>query len=123
MKHHLLGLISLILFCVSCDPPELCGTSGNKKVTNATGRFYFDDRFDRYVLHHHVPGTIDSFNVFIFCDVSFLNDAEDFDDDIMTVSGVAGKLDNKLRPNTIIAGEEFFVIVNIEKLEPAVERI
>jgi hypothetical protein len=116
MKKLVPALLTLFLI-VSCQQSEICDSNGNETVNNVSGRFYFDDRFDRYVLHHHVPGTIDAFRVFIFCDAP-INNPELLSGTILLFMGKVGKLDDNLRPSQMIAGEEFFVVAKVESLNP-----
>jgi hypothetical protein len=111
-------LIALVVVTMACHETEICNTKATIEVKNVAGRFYHDARFDRYVLHHHVPGTIDSFDVYIFCDASSITDASKFENEQLSLTGTAGVLDEDLSPTQVIAGEEFFVVASIEILQP-----
>lgn len=114
-------LILLIGILGACDDRDIdCeqGEGSSFRVENQEGQAFFDNRFDTYVVRHHVVGTIDSFRTFVIC-----NTSEDLGlekDVIETVifSGQAQALKERHKPNALIAGEEFFVIF-LDEIKPA----
>ncbi|MEQ9380495.1 MAG: hypothetical protein RIF36_01520 [Imperialibacter sp.] len=105
---HALLLIMLFNSChereVSCDE----GTGQRFYVENQEGWIFFDDRFDAYVVRHHVEGTIDAFRTYVICNVT--KDLEGEEKSIV-FSGEGQPLKEKYYPNILIAGEDFFVIL------------
>ena len=104
---YALLLIGLFSACrereIHCDE----GEGQRFEVKNQEGWVFFDDRFDTYVVQHHVEGTIDSFRTYIICNVT--NELKDEEQSIL-FSGEAQPLKKKYQPSMLIAGEEFFVI-------------
>lgn len=104
-------LFSLIVVClvvlVGCDQENnLCGFSNGTNITGKEGIVRFDSRFGTHVIFHHVPGSIDSFEVYIPCNLP-----ESIEPNTEVIfDGIFASLPNDEKPETVIAGEEFYMI-------------
>lgn len=96
-----------MLFVTSCDSgPAICETGQGQKVQDMEAEVRFDQRFDKWVLWRHVPGTIDSFQTFIPCN---LPDGFKAASQVL-FDGLIGELPKDKEPSTQVGGEEFFVV-------------
>lgn len=104
-------LFSVIVIClvvlVSCDQEgNLCSFSDGTNISRKEAILRFDSRFEKLVLFHHVPGSIDSFEVYIPCNLP-----EGIEPNTEVVfDGIFASLPNKEKPETVIAGEEFYMV-------------
>ena len=94
----------------SCHEREIWCDEGEGPrfaVESQEGWVFFDDRFDAYVVRHHIEGTIDAFRTYVIC-----NATEELKEDEQSIlfSGEAQPLKKKYYPATLIAGEAFFVV-------------
>lgn len=106
MKHCFLTL--LIITFISCDKEVNCNSGiGESTIISSEGRIVNHLGFDQPVIRHHVPGTIDSFNTYLPCN---LPDSLAIEGIQIQFEGRSQKLEEKKEPVTQIAGEEFFVL-------------
>jgi len=102
-----LCVAALFLTVISCDSDNLtCNSVDGARITEKNAVIRFDTRFGRYVLFHHVPGSIDSFEVYIPCNLpdGFQENAE------VVFDGLYASLPESDKPDQVIAGEEFYVV-------------
>ncbi len=105
MKLAIPFLLSILI--ISCDKEVNCNSGiGTSSVILGEGMVVSHPGFDQLVIRYHIPGTIDSFNTYVPCnlDGSFTEGVE------IKFEGSVQKLDEKDEPLTQIAGEEFFVL-------------
>jgi len=113
-------LVFLFVILAACSDDNIDCDQGEGSffdVENQEAQVFFDSRFDTFVIRYHVAGTIDSFRTFLMCNLP-----EDFQlekDVIETfiISGQAQPLKERYEPNTVIAGEDFFIIF-LEEVKP-----
>lgn len=106
MKAYIpLTLIMLLL--ISCDSETATCVSGQgDEVKGVEVEVRFDQRFNQLVLWRHVPGTIDSFETFIPCNLLATLEAGS----IVLFDGIVEGLPGEKEPLTLVAGEEFFAV-------------
>ncbi len=102
-----LYLLSLIIVLIGCDSEiKPCKQNNEITIEDKQGTLQYDSRFEHWVIRHHVPGTIDSFELYIPCELS-----QELDNNTPVVfSGFASELEKRKKPTTTIGSEEFFTI-------------
>ena len=106
MKHIIIFLAAII--ACSCDKEVNCNSGiGASTLVDGEGTVVCHPGFNRLVIRYHIPGTIDSFNTYIPCNLS-----ADYTAGMeIQFKGNVQPLDEKNEPTTQIAGEEFFVLL------------
>lgn len=107
MSMRLFYLLLITVLVVSCDTSDNpCETGVGQQLTGIVGQARFDDRFGRIVIHLHKPGTIDGFEIYIPCNLP-----DNIQSGIKVVfDGIAAPLPDEYKPESVIAGEEFFAV-------------
>jgi len=93
----------------------MCRDAEGAYTNGIAGTLRFDGRFDRYVVDDVLEGSIDSRKVYVICETSSVADIEQFLDQQVAVNGQVHALDQNLKPDLIVAGEEFFVLSSVDQ--------
>lgn len=111
-------MLNILLLLSACDSDiNPCNQENTISVEDKEGTIMYDDRFKQRVIRHHVPGTIDSFEVYIPCGL-----AAEFEENTPVIfNGFAAELPAKKRPDTSIGVESYFTFSIISIVEVSEE--
>ena len=104
---RLFYLLLIATLMVSCDTPDNpCETGLGHRLTRTYGEARFDDRFDQIVIGLHKPGTIDSFKLYIPCNLP-----DSIQSGMKVIfDGIVAPIPDEFTPEIVKGGEEFFAI-------------
>lgn len=115
----LISLTVIVCFIVvSCDSvTPKCDKAGAivHSLEDVEAKVVYYSEFDSFVINYHVPGTIDSFWTGVVCS-NPLSSFAFMDGMTVVFSGDFRDDKGTLKPNSIIAGQEFYYL-SINKIE------